>query len=123
MRAEQPDVVMFLGDYIYEYPNAARPVRPGQGNWVISLDDYRRRYALYKSDPDLRAMHAACPWLVTWDDHEVQNDYAGLHRGEGGPVVADFAAGLKRDDVEGTQPHADDELRQLRAKAADDRAE
>ena len=92
MRADQPDVVMFLGDYIYEYPSAARPGRPGQGNWVISLDDYRRRYALYKSDPDLRAMHAACPWLVTWDDHEVQNDYAGPQRGEGGPVVADFAA-------------------------------
>ncbi len=92
MRADEPDVVMFLGDYIYEYPSAARPVRPGQGNWVVSLDDYRRRYALYKSDPDLRAMHAACPWLVTWDDHEVQNDYAGLQRGEGGPIVADFAA-------------------------------
>src|SRR5262249_4806206 len=41
-----------------------------------TLDDYRIRHALYKSDPDLRAAHAACPWLLTWDDHEVQNDYA-----------------------------------------------
>ncbi len=44
---------------------------------MLTLDDYRRRYALHKSDADLQAMHAACPWLVTWDDHEVQNDYAG----------------------------------------------
>jgi alkaline phosphatase D len=42
-----------------------------------SLDDYRNRYALYKSDADLQAAHAACPWLVTWDDHEVENNYAG----------------------------------------------
>ena len=51
-----------------------------------------QRYALHKSDPDLQAMHAACPWLVTWDDHEVQNDYAGLKEGQSGAPVADFAA-------------------------------
>ncbi len=44
---------------------------------TYTLEDYRIRYSLYKSDPDLAAAHAACPWLVTWDDHEVDNDYAG----------------------------------------------
>jgi alkaline phosphatase D len=46
---------------------------------VRTLDQYRARYAQYKSDPLLQAAHAACPWLMVWDDHEVQNDYAGLH--------------------------------------------
>ncbi|MGH8676571.1 MAG: alkaline phosphatase D family protein, partial [Burkholderiales bacterium] len=46
-------------------------------------EEYRARYALYKSDPDLQAGHAACPWIATWDDHEVVNDYAG-DRGDGG---------------------------------------
>lgn len=89
---EQPDLVLFLGDYIYEYPNAKNAVRAPTGGWVRTLDDYRQRYALHKSDPDLQAMHAACPWLVTWDDHEVQNDYAGLSEGQSGTPVADFAA-------------------------------
>jgi alkaline phosphatase D len=92
LRADQPDAVVFLGDYIYEYPGAARAVRPVEGGWVDSLDGYRARYAQYKSDPDLKAMHQACPWLFTWDDHEVQNDYAGEQQGNAGPVVADFAA-------------------------------
>ena len=43
---------------------------------AVTLGDYRSRYALYRTDPDLQAAHAACPWLVTWDDHEVDNDYA-----------------------------------------------
>jgi alkaline phosphatase D len=42
------------------------------------VDDYRNRYALYKSDSALKAMHAAAPWFVTWDDHEVDNNYAGM---------------------------------------------
>ncbi len=91
MRAENLDAVMFLGDYIYESAGAARPVRQATGQWVLTLDDYRRRYALYKSDPDLQAMHAHCPWLLTWDDHEVQNDYAGNQAGNTGPSVANFA--------------------------------
>jgi alkaline phosphatase D len=78
MRADQPDYVVFLGDYIYEYPGAQGAVRFPDGGWALTLDDYRRRYALHRSDAELRAMHAACPWFVTWDDHEVQNDYAGL---------------------------------------------
>lgn len=97
MREDQPDLVMFLGDYIYEYPNATAAVRsfPTLGR-VFTLADYRERHALHRSDPNLQAMHAACPWLVTWDDHEVQNDYAGVHEGDGAPVglngAADFMA-------------------------------
>jgi len=93
MREQNLDVVMFLGDYIYEYPpSATRDVRPTTGAWVLTLDEYRDRYALYKSDPHLKAMHAQCPWIVTWDDHEVQNDYAELHAGFSGAPVQDFAA-------------------------------
>ncbi len=92
MREEDLDAVLFLGDYIYEYPSAARPVRTLTGGWVLSLEDYRQRYALYKGEPELQAMHAACPWFVTWDDHEVQNDYAGLTAGDSGPMVENFGA-------------------------------
>jgi len=93
MQDEHLDAVMFLGDYIYEYPGALQAVRSVTGGWVTTLDDYRARYALHKSDADLQAMHAACPWLVTWDDHEVQNDYAGATAGDSGLwPVADFAA-------------------------------
>jgi alkaline phosphatase D len=96
MLADQPDLVLFLGDYIYEYPRAANQVRApnatSNGGWTLTLDDYRSRYALHMSDPDLQAMHAACPWAFTWDDHEVQNDYAGLTPGDAGPAAADFAA-------------------------------
>jgi alkaline phosphatase D len=81
MREENLDLVLFLGDYIYEYPALNSKVRVPTGGWVLTLDDYRRRYALYRGEADLQAMHAACPWLVTWDDHEVQNDYAGLQAG------------------------------------------
>ncbi|MEJ8839304.1 alkaline phosphatase D family protein [Ramlibacter sp. AN1133] len=90
MRADAPDAVVFLGDYIYEYPTAVNAVRSPGGSWVLSLDDYRARYALYRTDADLQAMHHACPWLYTWDDHEVQNDYAGEQAGSAGPAVADF---------------------------------
>jgi len=92
MREEQPDFVMFLGDYIYEYPgDHSGVVRGPQLDWVTTLDGYRHRHAVYKGDTDLQAMHAACPWLLTWDDHEVQNDYAGTQAGRGGPHV-DHAA-------------------------------
>jgi len=85
MRAENLDAVMFLGDYIYEYPGVSSKLRTPGGGWVLTLADYRARFALYKTDADLQAMHAACPWLMTWDDHEVQNDYAGTHPGDSGP--------------------------------------
>ena len=75
MAAEHPDLVFHLGDYIYE--GAANPrVRAHRGGELTSLEDYRNRYALYRTDPDLQRAHAACPWVVTWDDHEVDNNYA-----------------------------------------------
>ena len=88
--SDEPDAVLFLGDYIYEYAGAAHAVRSVTGGWVLTLDDYRQRYAMHKSDANLRAAHALCPWLVTWDDHEVQNDYAGVNEGNG-MAAADFA--------------------------------
>lgn len=51
--------------------------RRHDGGRLHSLDDYRARYAQYKTDPALQDTHAACPWLLVWDDHEVENDYAG----------------------------------------------
>ncbi len=90
MLKEELDLVLFLGDYIYEYPAAQEAVRNPTGGWVTDLEGYRKRYALHRSEASLRAMHAACPWLITWDDHEVQNDYAGTTVGENGPAVADF---------------------------------
>jgi len=74
--ADAPDLVAFLGDYIYETSWGKDHVRKHGTPEPTSLEDYRARYALYKSDPDLQAAHAACPWIVTWDDHEVDNDYA-----------------------------------------------
>jgi alkaline phosphatase D len=92
MLAEDLDAVMFLGDYIYEYSGSRDAVRPSGQGTALTLEDYRARYALYKSDPDLQRMHQACPWLLTWDDHEVQNDYAGITQGSRGPQGVDFVA-------------------------------
>ncbi|MBE7424419.1 MAG: alkaline phosphatase D family protein [Zoogloeaceae bacterium] len=76
MAAEDLDLVVFLGDYIYESSWGSRHVRKHEGPEPYTLEQYRNRYARYKSDPDLQRCHAAFPWLVTWDDHEVDNDYA-----------------------------------------------
>jgi alkaline phosphatase D len=74
---ESPDLVLFLGDYIYEYGPVPGGVRTHQGLVdTRTLAQYRARYAQYKGDPDLQRAHASAPWVVTWDDHEVQNDYA-----------------------------------------------
>jgi alkaline phosphatase D len=82
---EDLDMVLHLGDYIYEYdPHSVFPDRnhippqtPGLDQ-LLTLDDYRNRHAQYKGDPALRAAHAAFPWIVTWDDHETENNYAAL---------------------------------------------
>ena len=74
--ADEPELVLHLGDYIYESSWGRELVRSHGDGEAVTLEDYRRRYALYKTDPDLQAAHAACPWLFTWDDHEVENDYA-----------------------------------------------
>jgi alkaline phosphatase D len=87
--AENPDVVMFLGDYIYEYASRPDAIRRHEGGEAKTLEQYRARYATYKSDPLLQAAHAVAPWLLVWDDHEVSNDYANL-RGE--DLTQDFAA-------------------------------
>lgn len=72
------DAVVFVGDYIYEgHLGAANAVRRHDGPVPQTLDEYRARHAHYKRDPDLQAAHAAHPWILTWDDHEVVNDYAG----------------------------------------------
>jgi len=86
------DLFVHVGDYIYESSWGARRVRRHGAPEPQTLDDYRARYALYKSDQDLQAAHASCPWLVIWDDHEVDNDYAA-DRSENGDAPADF---LKR---------------------------
>jgi alkaline phosphatase D len=83
--ADAPDLIAFLGDYIYESSWGRDPVRSHGAPEPYTLEDYRARYALYKSDPDLQAAHAACPWIVTWDDHEVDNDYADDRPEDGMP--------------------------------------
>ena len=85
LAAEDLDLVVHLGDYIYEYDPSSRfadrnhttPATPGLDQ-LVTLDDYRARHAQYKTDPALQAAHAAFPWVVTWDDHETENNYAGL---------------------------------------------
>jgi alkaline phosphatase D len=89
--ASEPDLdlVVFLGDYIYEFPGpdtAGPDERVNLGPVPVTLDDYRRRYALYKTDLDLQAAHAAHAWLILWDDHEVENDYEGSQPGPSTPV-------------------------------------
>ncbi len=82
------DLIIFLGDYIYENTSKPGALRAAPGPVVKTLAEYRARYALHKSDPALQAAHAAAPWLMVWDDHEVENDYAGL---QGNALQADFA--------------------------------
>ncbi|WP_326598355.1 alkaline phosphatase D family protein [Streptomyces sp. NBC_01803] len=81
--ADDPEMVFFLGDYIYEYAITAanlwrRGADPGEGHdrETVTLEEYRLRYALFKSDPDLQAAHAATAFVITPDDHEVENNYA-----------------------------------------------
>lgn len=79
MAKDDLDLVFHLGDYIYEYPGAEGRVRKHSGptaNRLATLADYRLRYMQYRNDPLLSKMHAKCPWFVTWDDHEFQNNYA-----------------------------------------------
>jgi alkaline phosphatase D len=84
---DRPDVVLHLGDYIYEGAARTGQVRAHLGAECVSLADYRRRYAQYKSDPDLQAAHAAAPWIVVPDDHEVENNYATNTRADSSPAL------------------------------------
>ena len=74
--SDAPDLIVHVGDYIYE-TNAPSRVRNHGLPVAVTLEDYRARHALYRTDPELADAHAACPWLVIWDDHDVSNDYAG----------------------------------------------
>jgi alkaline phosphatase D len=78
------DAVLHLGDYIYEYATGeyatedaaalGRSLPADNNGELFTLDDYRKRYALYRTDADLQALHAAAPFIAVWDDHEVAND-------------------------------------------------
>ncbi|MFB4314741.1 alkaline phosphatase D family protein [Actinomadura sp. 21ATH] len=97
MAREDPDMVLFLGDYIYEYGiTAANMWRQGvplpgpeHAVEINTLEQHRLRYSLFKTDPDLQAAHAVAPWIFTTDDHEVQNNHAG-DWSETGVPPADF---------------------------------
>jgi len=100
MAQEDLDFVLHLGDYIYEYGvemnGGARNLPDLLPDYLIpeavTLDRYRLQYALYKLDPNLQATHQAFPFIVTWDDHEVENNYAGLVPEEGSqtPTLEEF---------------------------------
>jgi alkaline phosphatase D len=85
------DFIVHVGDYIYEGAWGAQVRLHESPRGAYTLDDYRNRHACYKRDVDLAAAHAAYPWLVTWDDHDVANDYAGLVPADAEPR-AEFAA-------------------------------
>jgi alkaline phosphatase D len=79
---QEPDLVLHLGDYLYEGPEegtAGAHVRGRLDGEARTLAGYRRRHAQYKTDPDLQAAHAVAPWAVVFDDHEVDGNWAGFH--------------------------------------------
>lgn len=85
---ENLDLVLHLGDYIYENGPSENPeaIRYHTGGEIQTLVDYRNRYGLYKSDPDLQLAHGSAPFATTWDDHEVDNNYTGPHSEKGIPT-------------------------------------
>jgi len=100
MLMQDLDFVLHVGDYIYEEGPASSPIAPGRvhrGAEVVSVADYRNRYALYKLDPNLQEAHAQLPFIVTPDDHEVDNNYAGLSPEASSPTQGvDFARRRRR---------------------------
>jgi alkaline phosphatase D len=87
---QEPDLVVFLGDYMYEYgPSGytalAGRVRTHTPGKCETLADYRLRHAQYKSDHDLQRAHAVAPWLVAFDDHEVENNWAASNSSTDAP--------------------------------------
>lgn len=84
MAKQDVDVVIHLGDYIYEYGQGGyatedavklgRTLAADNNQEIIKLDDYRKRYALYRKDKDLQTLHHRHPFIVIWDDHELAND-------------------------------------------------
>lgn len=90
MQRENLDLVVHLGDYIYEYGAANGKPRQHIGGEIVSLNDYRTRYAQYRLDDTLAETHRLFPWLVTWDDHEFDNNYANLVSEEEGVSPEEF---------------------------------
>jgi len=88
MAREDLDLVIHVGDYIYEASSSNNPVRSHGRATATTLSDYRDRYALYKSETELQAAHAAFAWIATWDDHEVSNDYANDRSQRNDPPAA-----------------------------------
>ncbi|MEG2637589.1 MAG: alkaline phosphatase D family protein, partial [Acinetobacter sp.] len=103
------DAIIHLGDYIYEYGQGGyatgdaeklgRTFAAGNESEIIKLDDYRKRYALYRLDVDLQAAHHRHPFIVIWDDHELANDAwkdgAGNHQSNEGPFLDRKLAALQ----------------------------
>jgi alkaline phosphatase D len=99
MLTQNLDFVVHVGDYIYESGASATPLLPGRdhlGSEIFSVADYRNRYAQYRLDADLQNLHASVPFLCTWDDHEVDNNYAGLDAEESAPYTGDEFARRRR---------------------------
>ncbi len=82
---EDMDLILHLGDYIYEKGGKFNKPRTHRGKTCRTIEDYRNRYTQYKMDDDLQAAHASHPWAVSFDDHEFVNDYAGADEGNGDP--------------------------------------
>jgi alkaline phosphatase D len=87
---EDIDLVVHLGDYLYEYPFKILPDRPVlPDRYLETVGDFRLRYAVYKADPDLQAAHHRFPFVSTWDDHEVANNYMGDLLANDDPAAAE----------------------------------
>lgn len=82
MAAEDLDLVLHLGDYIYEGAARKNQVRTHVGPELTALEHYRNRHAQYKTDAFLQATHHLFPWVVVWDDHEFDNNCAGANSEE-----------------------------------------
>jgi len=114
--AEDPDLILFLGDYIYEgAPGSKGAVRLHRNPEPFDIAGYRVRYATYKQDPLLQAAHHAAPWSLTWDDHEVANDYANaLDEDNTDPAVflrrraAAYQAYYEHQPIRARPPHGPD---------------
>lgn len=92
MAKDDLDLVFHLGDYIYEGAGKPGGVRQHTGGEIMTLDDYRNRHAQYKTDEHLKATHARFPWVVTWDDHELDNNCAGAICQDAGVDPVEFLA-------------------------------
>jgi alkaline phosphatase D len=125
MAAENLDAVFHYGDYIYEGRQGNRSeipvVREHLGPEPTTLELYRTRYALYKLDPDLQAAHASTAFLMTFDDHEVDNNFAGARdQDDTAPEVflarrfAAFRAWYENMPVRAGQVPADDGVQMYR---------